>query len=189
MNCEEILQMTAGQEDVTDDKNLLDKKEKLYSLAVCGKTKQYLGTQLTIEQVQQLSPQDIIKYHARYESLLGARMVRSLGHTVIGIYSKVASRVFSVDSEADLAYDLTQDPVLSKTLETLSCDLYYRFGALLAPLVTGLITFNHIIKFNHKEKDGDESREGASGERYEPSGTRDESCGDPTNPSTSDNCY
>ena len=188
MNCDEILQMTAAQEDITDEKTLLDKKEKLYSLAACGKTKQYLGTQLTIEQVQQLSPQDIVKYHARFESLLGARMVRSLGHTVIGIYSKVAARFLNVDSEADLAYDLSQDPVLSKTLETLACDVYYRFGALLAPLVTGLITFNHIKFPNHIEKDGTETGD----EPIDP--TRDypiESSGDPTDstPSTSDYCY
>ena len=182
MNCEEILNL-ASHEEITDDRILLDKKEKIYSLAVGGKTKQYLGVQLTIEQVQQLSPQDINKYYARYESVLGARMVRSLGYTVIGIYAKVANKLFEIDCESDLVYDLAQDPVLSKTLETLACDMYYRFGSLLAPIVASLITFNH-IKFNYIKKDGDETSRAI---RDESNGaTGDESI---TDPSTSDNCY
>jgi len=185
MNCDELLLMTStgsSQEEITNEKSLLDKKEKLYSLAACNKTKQYLGTQLTVEQVQQLSPQDIIKYFNRYESLLGAKMVKSLGHTVIGLYAKATSRVFNVDSEADLAYDLSQDPILTRTLETLGCDMYYRFGSLLAPVAASMITLKH-IKFNHIEKDG------GTEHSHEPTGSTGE-CQEPraTLPYTSDIC-
>ena len=152
MNCDELLMLTATDTEVCDSRNLLDKKERLYSLAVCGKTKHYLGQQLTVEEIQLLSPEDIEKYHGRYESMLGSKMVRSIGQTVISLYTKIVGHFTPIDSEEDLTHDLTHDPVVSKSLESVACDLYYRFGSLLSPFVAGLITFNH-INFQSK-KDG-----------------------------------
>lgn len=146
MNADELL-MCAEQEGTdkcfTDDRMIV-KKERLYSLAVSGKTKQYLGTEMTWDQVQSMSPENIDKYYNRYESKLGSKMIQSLGHTLINLYSKAVSNFVDIDSQQDLRYDLEQDPVISKGLESIGCDLYYRFGGLLAPLSMGLITFNHI---------------------------------------------
>lgn len=161
MNCDELL--LNAQEAVMSDEvstSVMNKKEKLYSLAACGKTKQYLGTEFSIEQIQQMSSADIEKYYTRYEAQLGSKMVKSLGQTVIGLYTKLVSQFFPLDSSQDLMYDLSQDPVLTKSLESLSCDLFYRFGGLLSPVVMGLITFNHIdfmaIK-NERDRESNES--------------------------------
>ena len=175
MNAEEILIMSA--EPTTTPTTTVDygKKERLYSLAASGKTKQYLGVNLTIEEVQQLSEEEIKKYHARYESYLGAKMVRSLGRTIIGLYTKLMNRVFEIDSERDLIYDLDRDPVLTKTLETFGCDLYFRFGSYIAPLVAGLITFNH-INFNHIGNGDTGDRGDDSTERSSDEPTTDSHC-------------
>ena len=140
MNCDELLN------DQTEELLAVDmnKKEKLYSLAACGKTKQYLGTEFSIEQIQRMEPSEIERYYKRYEAQLGSKMVKSLGQTVLSLYTKLVSQFLPVDSEQDLIYDLSQDPVLTKSLEGLGCDLYYRFGGLLSPVVMGLITFNHV---------------------------------------------
>mgnify|MGYP006270979147 CR=1 FL=1 len=176
MNCDELLNVPEIVITPDDAGHLMNKKERLYSLAACGKTKQYLGVELSWEQVQQMSGQDIEKYHSRYEAQLGSRMVKSIGHTVLGIYAKVVSRFAPIDSEQDFMYDLSQDPVLTKSLESIGCDLYYRFGTLLAPLIAGLITFNH-IDFNFIKNE----RDGKSRQSDEPEPTND-----PTNDPTSD---
>lgn len=160
MNCDELLMQTATDIEICDSRTIPDKKERLYSLAVCGKTKHYLGQQLTVEEVQHLSSEDIEKYHGRYESVLGSKMVRSIGQTVIGLYTKIFGHFTPLDSEEDLTHDLTHDPVVSKSLESLACGLYYRFGALLVPFVAGLITFKHI---NFQNKKDDRSVEADSG--------------------------
>ena len=141
MNCDDLLN---ASEVMPDDGQLMTKKERLYSLAACGKTKQCLGVEFNWEQVQQMSANDIEKYHSRYESQLGARMVKSVGQTVLSLYTRVVSHFAPIDSERDFMHDLSQDPVLTRTLESLGCDLYYRFGTLLAPVIMGLITFNHL---------------------------------------------
>ena len=173
MNADELLmcaEPNGGEENSRVDNRLMEKKERLYALAVSGKTKQYLGVEITWEQVQTMSPEDINKYYRRYESKLGSKMVQSLGHTLINLYSKAVSNVASIDSQQELKYDLEQDPVLTKGLESLGCDLYNRFGALLAPLIMGLITFNHI---NFENFNFWNTKNEQSGERSEP-GERNE---------------
>ena len=172
MNCDELLQCGDVPEViVTTDQALQTKKERLYSLAACGKTKQYLGAEVSVEQIQQMSTQNIEKYYSRYEAQLGARMVKSVGQTVLSLYTKLVSRFAPVYSEQDFMFDLTQDPVLTKSLENIGCDLYYRFGSLLAPLTMGLITLNHINFYSIKDERAGES----TGE-----------CGDPTSDFTGD---
>ena len=155
MNCDELLNLPGSDGTLPE---VMNKKEKLYSLAASGKTKQYLGVELSWEQIQHLSPEDIEKFYSRFEAHLGSKIVKSLGHTVLSIYTKLVSRFAPIDSEQDFIYDLTQDPVLTKSLESLGCDLYYKYGNLLAPLIAGLITFNHIdLNLVKNERESDES--------------------------------
>lgn len=162
MNCDELLEERFVDDSVVESTNLMQKKERLYALAACGKTRQYLGTEVTIEQIQQMSSENIEKLYCRYEAQLGSRMVKSIGRTVLDLYTKVIGRFFVVDSEQDFMHDLTQDPVITKSLETLGCELYYQVGTLLAPVIAGLITFNHInfydLKNDRSRSEDDRSR-------------------------------
>ena len=135
MNCDELL--LNAQEAVISDEASSSKKERLCSLAACGKTKQHLGVEFSIEQIQKMSSANIEKYHNRYEAQLGSKMVKSVGQTVLGLYIKIVSQFLPLDSSQDLMYDLNQDPVLTKSLEYLGCNLYYRFGGLLSPVIAG----------------------------------------------------
>ena len=54
----------------------------------------------------------------RYELVFGAQMTKSLGKSVINLYSNIACGVLGVGNQQDLSNDLG-----------LAGDLYYRFGA------------------------------------------------------------
>jgi len=169
MNADELLMETI---EIPSKTNCMIKKERLYSLAVSGKTQQYLGKEMTREQIQKLSLEDVETYYNRYESKLGSRMIQSLGHTLINLYVKVFSSFAPIDSEQDLKYDLERDPLLTKGLESVGCELYYRFGGLLAPLSMGLITFSHIhFPDNKNEQSGDEGSNIEGTERSNIEGT------------------
>ena len=74
MNADELLMESVEMPTTEVD---MVKKERLYSLAVSGKTKQYLGKEMTWEQIQKLSPEEIETYYNRYESKLGSKMIQS----------------------------------------------------------------------------------------------------------------
>ena len=54
--------------------------------------------------------------------------------------------MFGVDNQQDLSSDLESDPFPDTALQRLTCDLYYRFGDLLAPIPVGIITGKHYTK-------------------------------------------
>ena len=82
----------------------------------------------------------------RYNSVLSAQMTKSLGKSVINLYSNVACSVLGVGNQQELSTDFESDPFLNTALQRFTCDLYYRFGAFLAPLSVGIITGKHYTK-------------------------------------------
>ena len=95
----------------------------------------------------------------RYESVLSAQMTRSLGKSIINLYSNIACSVLGVGNQQELNTDLESDPFLNTALQRFTCDLYYRFGALLAPVSVGIITGKHyaknsITKLNDRSNNG-----------------------------------
>ena len=82
----------------------------------------------------------------RYESVLCAQMTKSLGKSIINLYSNKACSVLGVGNQQELSTDLECDPFLNTAMQRFTCDLYYRFGALLAPVSVGIITGKHYEK-------------------------------------------
>ena len=76
----------------------------------------------------------------RYESVLSAKMTKSLGKSVINLYSNAACSVLGVGNQQELSTDLESDPFLNTALQKFRCDLYYRFGAMLVPVSVGIIS-------------------------------------------------
>ena len=53
-----------------------------------------------------------------------------------------------VGNQQELSTDLESDPFLNTSLQRFTCDLYYRFGALLVPVSVGIITGKHYAKIS-----------------------------------------
>ena len=86
-------------------------------------------------------------------------MTKSLGKSVINLYSNVACSVLTVSNQQELSTDLECDPFLNTALQRFTCNLYYRFGTLLAPVSVGIITGKHyaknsITKLNDRSNNG-----------------------------------
>ena len=106
----------------------------------------YLGKEYTEEQINKMDCNDVNTLLNRYESVLSAQMTKSLGKSVINLYSNLACSVLGVGNQQDLSDDLECDPFLNTALQRLTCDLYYCFGALLAPASIAIITGKHYAK-------------------------------------------
>ena len=72
-------------------------------------------------------------------------MTKSLGKSIINLYSNIAYSVLGVGNQQDLTDDLECDPFLNTAMQRFTCDLYYRFGTLLAPVSVGMIIIIIII--------------------------------------------
>ena len=85
-----------------------------------------------------------------YETKLSGQMVKSLGHSIINMYSIEACSVIGITNQEALSEDLENDPFLNSALQRFTCELYYRFGSFLAPLSVGIITSRHYLSERNK---------------------------------------
>ena len=78
-------------------------------------------------------------------------MVKSLGKSIINMYSMGACSALGITNQDALSEDLENDPFLNSALQRFTCELYYRFGSFLAPLSAGIITSRHYLLSEHNK--------------------------------------
>ena len=135
-----------------------EKRDRLVVCVVGGNSKEYLGKHYTREQIDKLTEEEVEKLYMQYEAKLSHHMSKSLGKTIINLYSTFASSIFGIDS-SPLGKDLGDDPFLNSALQRFTCELYYRYGCWIAPLSVGVITGKHYLeKSINIKNDGDTTR-------------------------------
>ena len=126
------------------------KHQKLLECVRTGNRKLYLGKVYTEEQLAKLNEEEVEKLLNNYEAKLSGQMVTSLGCSIINMYSMGACAVLGITNQDAPSEDLENDPFLNSALQRFTCELYYRFGSLLAPLSIGIITSRHYLYERNK---------------------------------------
>ena len=142
-----------------EDNDVRDKRERLVACVLSGNSKMYLGKKYTKQQFNEMDCTNVNTLLNRHKSVLNAQMTKSLGKSITNLYSNIACSVLGVGNQQELSTDLECDPFLNTAMQRVTCDLYYWFGALLAPLSVGIITGKHytknsITKLNDRSNNG-----------------------------------
>ena len=109
------------------------KRKKFLECVLTGNSKLYLGKVYTEEKINELNEEEVEKLFNNYEAKLSAQMVKSLGKSIIDMYSMGACSTLGITNQEALSEDLENDPFLNSALQRFTCELYYRFGSFLAP--------------------------------------------------------
>ena len=80
-------------------------------------------------------------------------MVKSLGCSIINIYTMGACAALRISDQDSLSEDLENDAFLNSALQRFTSELYYRFGSFLAPSSVGLITGRHYLSELNKNRE------------------------------------
>ena len=107
-----------------EDNDVRDKRERLVACVLSGNPKMYLGKEYTEEQINEMDCTNVNTLLNRYKSVLSAQMTKSLGKSVINLYSNIACSVLAVGNQQELSTDLECDPFLNTALQRFTCDLY-----------------------------------------------------------------
>ena len=129
-----------------EESDVRDKRERLVACVLSGNSKTYLGKEYTEQQINEMDCTNVNTLLNRYEFVLSAQMTKSLGKSIINLYSNLACSVLGVGNQQELSTDLESDPFLNTAMERFTCDLYYCFSALLAPVSVRIITGKHYAK-------------------------------------------
>ena len=82
-----------------EDNDVRDKRERLVACVLSGNSKMYLGKEYTEQQINEMDYNSINTLLNRYESILSAQMTKSLGKSVINLYSSIACSVLGVGNQ------------------------------------------------------------------------------------------
>ena len=126
------------------------KCQKLLECILTGNSKLYLGKVYTEEKIKELNEEEVEKPFNNYKAKLSGQMVKSLGKSIINMYSMGVSASLGITNQEALSEDLENDPFLNSALQRFTCELYYRFGSFLAPLSVGIITSRHYLSERNK---------------------------------------
>ena len=99
---------------------------------------------------QNLAKKKWKNFFNNYEAKLSGQVVKSLGKSIINMYSMGACSALGIRNQEALSEDLENDPFLNSALQRFTCELYYRFGLFLAPLSVGIITSRHYLSERNK---------------------------------------
>ena len=132
------------------------KHQKLLECILTRNSKLYLGKVYTEEKIKELNDEEVEKLLNNYEAKLSGQMVKSLGHSIIKMYSMGACSALGITNQDALSEDLENDPFLNSALQRFTCELYYRFGSFLAPLSVEIFTSRHYL-LSELNKNGEQT--------------------------------
>ena len=102
------------------------KHQKLLECVLTRNSKLYLGKVYTEEQLAKLSKEKVAKLFNNYEAKLSGQMVKSLGKSIINMYSMGACSALRIRNQEALSEDLENDPFLNSALQRLRIVLQIR---------------------------------------------------------------
>ena len=157
-------QESAGAPVVASRQSCDQKRARLAAIAAGGTTKQYLGKQLTLSQVDDMTDDEVSKHYDRYEARLGSSMVKTLGASALQMYALAAGKFLPIPPEnvPQLVSDLNEDPFVQHALTTACCELYHRCGMYIAPLTAAMTTAKH-CRFGDRESSANMTAEDGGG--------------------------
>ena len=108
-----------------EDNDIRDKRERLVACVLSGNSSMYIGKEYTKQQINEMDCTNVNTLLNRYESVLSAQMTKSLGKSIINLYSNISCSVLGVGNQQELSTDLECDPFLNTAMQRFTCDLYY----------------------------------------------------------------
>ena len=127
------------------------KHQKLLECILTRNSKLYLGKVYTEDQLAKLSEEEVEKPFNNYEAKSSGQMVKSLGCSIMNMYSMGACAALGISNQDALSEDFENYLFLNSALQRFTCELYHRFGSFLAPLSIGIITSRHYL-YEHNKK-------------------------------------
>ena len=86
-----------------EDNDIRDKRERLVACVLSGTSKMYLGKEYAEQQINDMDCDSVNALLNRYESILSAQMTKSLGKSIINLYSNLACSVLGAGNQQELS--------------------------------------------------------------------------------------
>ena len=127
-------------------------RERLIGVVAGGNSKEYLGKNITVAEIESMEEKALLKIYSRYDAYIGNVMAKSVKSALCSAYANAVGLLAPILSNnklvlrncEELTKKLINNPVINIALSTYSCTLYHKYGHYLAPLTATLLTSGYI---------------------------------------------
>ena len=124
----------------------------LYVVISTGRAKELLGTNLTVEKLDEMSDEEIEAYYNFYELNYTNKFNNYLIDAVYRVYAYIANKYLPIDDVERLREDLHNDYILTNELKTITGGLATTCGKFMAIASLGITTLKHIRRAPEKNR-------------------------------------
>ena len=110
------------------------KHQKLLECVLTRNSKLYLGKVYTEEKIKELNEEEVEKLFNNYEAKLSGQMVKSLGCSIINMYSMGACSALGITNQDALSQDPENDPFLNSALQRFTLRIVLQIQIVLSSL-------------------------------------------------------
>ena len=122
----------------------------LYVVISTGRAREVLGTNLTVEKLDEMSHEEVEAYYKIYELNYADKVKNYLIDAVYRVYSYIANKYLLIDDIERLHEDLHNDYILTTELKTITGGLATTCGKFMAIASLGITTLKHIKQVPEK---------------------------------------
>jgi len=139
-----ILEAKPTNAPVAVSNNIPALREELAILVSTGRCKEAIGVNLAQEQVKRLDDKEVMKYHKRYETYIGAKTTDSMIDNFLGLAVKAAGVVIKIDNSDALKNELKGDFIIFKEMSQFFGGVALKYGNYVALVNAAAITAKHV---------------------------------------------
>jgi len=125
-------------------------REELAILVSTGRCKEAVGVSLSQEQVKRLDDKEVMKYHKRYETYIGAITTDSMIDNFLALAIKAAGVDIKIDNADALKNELKGDFIISKEMSQFFGGVALKYGNYIA-LVNAAAIAAKYVDFNSEQ--------------------------------------
>ena len=126
------------------------KYQTLNSIISSGRSKEFLGRDVTLKDLDSMDEDRLDAYYKIYELNYSNKIGDHIIASIISVYAKVVNKVLPIDNVEKLQEDLNSDYILTSELKNIAGTIAGTCGKLMSLISLSFITLKH-IKVHSKE--------------------------------------
>lgn len=125
--------------------HLLSKEYQTLNIIISsGRSKQFLGREICIKELDSMDQYTIEAYYKIYELNYADKINENIIHSIVGAYAKLINKFLPIDDVKKLEQDLNSDYILMNELKNITGSIAATCGKFMSLFSLSFITFKHI---------------------------------------------
>jgi len=129
---------------LADTSSLSKSYQTLNIIVSSGRSKEFLGRNVTVKELESMNSEQIEAYYKIYELNYADKISDNIIGGIVALYSRAVNKLLPIDDVEKLSEDLNNDYILRTELKNITAGVAAVCGKLMSVFSLGIVTFKHV---------------------------------------------